>query len=600
MHVSFTSRSTTMTSKNRSFRRLIISLGVMASFVSPLQEAYACSTILVGKNASRDGSVLMSSSCDGDIMGHIYVMPAQAYPAGTRLPMYWNIPRPKTHRDYLANLRRGYDHVGYLPVEKTYRSIILAGNVENMTTGGINEHGLSIAIEFLSAQPALACARGVAGPNSNHWTTSLIANGLMRARSAREAIELIGAMVEQYGFLYYRAPHAGVALPIADDQEAWLMEIFGPGADWTPKSEKPGGVWCAQRIPHGELGCSANRSRIGKVDLADRSQLMASKNIYSLAEELGLWEKGQPFVWRNVYGHSGSASNSLREWRALSLAAPSLGLQFTGDPNEDHYPFSVKPDQPLTVQGLLTLMRDGYEGTKFDVTEHPAFNPKGTKNAQARPWGPPELFDLLGIETQRALCTPTSGYVFVAELRSWLPDSFGNCLWFAYGPAYTSCFAPIYAGITELPKAWDQAPDYTQIRRDQVPWNFRLVHSLANNLRYQDAVQDIRRVFEPAEAAFFESQPQLEARAAGVLRDKGDEGIESFLNNYAKHCLTQVGHAYDELVDYLMFKYLVAHSEVAPPKLPFIAPPIIPVTTVSGQPNPSPPAVQPAPNQEFK
>jgi len=586
--------------KNRRFRRIILFCGFIASLALSRQHTDACSTLLVGRNATYDGSVLMSSSCDGDIMGLIYVMPAQEYPAGTRLPMYWNIPRPKTHGEYLANLRQGYDHVGYLPVEKTYRSIILAGNVENMTTGGINEHGLSIAIEFLSAHPDLACKRGTVGPNSNHWTTSLIANGLMRARRAREAIQVIGAMVAQYGFLYYRAPHAGVALPIADDQEAWLMEIFGPGADWTPETGRPGGVWCAQRIPDGEVGCSANRSRIGAVDLTDRDRFMASENVHSLAQELRLWQKGDPFVWRDVYGSSGSSYNSLREWRALSLAAPSLSLEFTGDPNEDQYAFSLKPDQPFTVQRLMALMRDGYEGTRFDVTAHPAFNPKGKKSPLARPWGPPELFDLLGIEARRALCTPTSGYVFVAQLRSWLPDSFGNCLWFAYGPAYTSCFTPIYAGISDLPKAWDQAPDYTQIRRDQAPWNFRLVHSLANNLRYQDAVQDIRRVFEPAEAAFLENQQRIEETATGILRDEGDEGIEHFLNAYAEHCLTRVGHAYHELVDYLTFKYLVAHSEVAAPKLPAISPPIIPTRTTSMQQSPSPQAAQPPNNQEFK
>ena len=228
---------------NSKFTRFIILIGFAGSLLWTPRAAPACSSILVGRGSTADGSVLMSSSCDGDIMGLIYVMPAQKYPKGTVLPMYWNLPRPTTHREYQANLRKGYDHVGYLPVEQTYRSIILAGNVENMTTGGMNEHGLTIAIEFLPMRSGLACKRGVVGPNSNHWTTSLIANGLMRARTARQAIEIIGDMVEQYGFQYYRAPHAGVALPIADDKEIWLMEIFGPGESWTPDSGKPGGVW---------------------------------------------------------------------------------------------------------------------------------------------------------------------------------------------------------------------------------------------------------------------------------------------------------------------------------------------------------------------
>jgi dipeptidase len=538
--------------------------------------ALPCSTILVGKQATADGSVLMSSSCDGDIMGLIYVMPAQKYEPGTRLPMYWNLPRPRTHAEYLANLRKGYDLVGELPVEETNRSIILAGNVESMTTGGMNEHGLCIAIEFLPMRSGLACKRGVVGPNSNHWTTSLIANGLLRARTAREAIRVIGGMIERYGFQYYRAPHAGVALPVADDEEAWLMEIFGPGEDWTPESGKPGGVWGARRIPDGQVGCSANRSRIGTVDLKDRDMFMASANIQSLAEELGFWKKGDPFVWRDVYGDPGSISNSLREWRALSLVAPSLGLEVTGDPTEDRYPFSVKPDRPLTVPGLLAIMRDGYEGAEFDLTEHPAFNPRGKKSPLARPWGPPELFDLLGVKPRRALSTPTSGYVFVAQLRDWLPEAVGNCLWFAYGPAYTSCFVPIYAGVTELPDAWDRPPGYARIDRHQTPWNFRLVASLANNLRYQDAVKDIRRVFEPAETAFVNMQPRVDKTATEVLRNESAGAAERFLNAYANHCLTQVGYAYDELVDYLMFRYLLANSEVAPPKLPAISAPVIP------------------------
>jgi len=137
---------------NRS-RRFIVLIGLIGSLAWMPRQSFACSTILVGKKATSDGSVLMSSSCDGDIMGLIYVMPAQKYPQGTKLPMYWNLPRPRTHEEYLSNLRKGYDLVGYLPVKETYRSIILAGNVENMTTGGMNEHGLSIDSQRSDAGP---------------------------------------------------------------------------------------------------------------------------------------------------------------------------------------------------------------------------------------------------------------------------------------------------------------------------------------------------------------------------------------------------------------------------------------------------------------
>jgi len=542
----------------------------------PPGPALGCSTILTGRGATPDGSVLMSHSCDGDVMGLVYVMPAHAYPPGTRLPMYWNVPRPGTYAEYQENLREGYDHVGTLPVSETFRSLILAGNLESMTTGGLNEHGLCIAIEFLPMRPGLACSKGRVGPNSNHWTTSLIANGLLRARTAREAIRLIGAMIEEYGFLYYRAPGAGVALPIADGREAWLMEIFGPGEDWQPGSGRPGGVWCAQRIPDGEVGCSANRSRIGAVHLDDPEHFLASTNIHSLAEELGFWKPGTPFVWHDVYGGAGDRGNSLREWRALSLASPGLGLRFTGDVQVDRYPFSVKPDRPVTVSRLMDVMRDTYEGTEFDVTSQAAFQVEEGRSPLACPWGPPEMFELLQLKPERAICTPPSGYVFVARLQAGLPAAIGNLLWFAYGPADTSCFVPLYAGVTDLPDSWDHPANFTRIDRQQPQWNFRLVHNLTHRLPYRETLQAVQQMIRPAERHYLELQPSLEQAALQVLRAKGAEAAEAFLTAYAFACTTQVGSAYAALVDDLMYRFLVGDPALGRSAPPRIAAPAVP------------------------
>ncbi len=549
----------------------------------------ACSTLLVGRQASSDGSVLMASSCDGDVMGLIDVMPARLYPPGTMVPMYWNVPRPKNYDEYQANVRQGYDLVGELSVTQTHRSLIMGGNLESMTTGGLNEHGLSIAIEFLPMRLGLACERGVVGPNSNHWTTSLIANGVMRAKTAREAITLIGEMVERYGFLYYRAPQSGVALPIADKHETWLMEIFGPGADWTPGCGKPGGVWCAQRIPDGEVGCTANRSRIGEIDLGDTDHFMASPNVHALAQELGFWGPGTTFVWSEVYGGPGTRASSMREWRALSLMAPSLDLKVTGDPEIDRYPFSVQPDTKVEVETLITVMRDAYEGTAFDLTQHPAFQLEdGTKSVLARPTGPSELFEMLRIQPERALSTPSSGYVFVAQLRDGLPDSIAHCLWFAYGPAQTSCFLPIYAGVTALPEQWSQPADFTRIDRHEPQWNFRLVHNLTSQLRYQDAIRDVREVIQPAENRFREFQPILERVAMAIEQDHGPGAASQFLNEFTRRTMNGVGVTYRDLADYLTFKYLVGEPEFAKQDLPQISPPALPVDSFSREPQRAP------------
>ena len=177
---------------------------------------------------------------------------------------------------------------------------------------------------------------------------------------------------------------------------------------------------------------------------------------------------------------------------------------------------------------------------------------------------------------ERTINTPSSGYVFIAQLRDRLPDAIGHCLWFAYGPANTSCFVPVYAGVTDLPDTWDHPADFTRIDRQQAQWNFRLVHNLANNLRYQDAIRDIQRVLGPAEARFLANQADVEKKAMGVLQRHGPQRAEVFLTDYSRQCTTQVGYAYHELVDYLMLQYLVGYGQIAPPKLPQVGVPVIP------------------------
>lgn len=347
------------------------------------------------------------------------------------------------------------------------------------------------------------------------------------------------------------------------------MEIFGPGKDWTAEGGKPGAVWCAQRVPDGEATCNANRSRIAEVDLGDANKFMASPNIYSLAEELGLWKRGEPFVWHEVYGTRGERASSLREWAALNALAPSLRLQATGDPRKDCYPFSVKPDGRISVQALTSVMRNCYQGTKFDVTRHPAFHRGSKQSPLARPLGSHDLFDLIGVQPERCIGTETSGYVYVSQIRDWLPAPVSGCMWFTLGPAVTSCFAPVYSGTNKITESWSRPPDFTRIDRAQVQWKFQLVEDLAG-LRYQEAIADIRRVFGPAEQRFLALQPEFEDAAAQVFRKHGAASAEQFVTAYTNSGLETVGDAYGELVDFLMFKYLYSYSKASAPKLPGI------------------------------
>ena len=541
----------------------------------------SCSTILIGKKATVDGSVIAASSCDGDIMGVIDVMPAREYPPGTKLPMYVNYPRPQTYQEFVEQVRGGYDCVGSLSVERTYRSLLYSGYLTTIVTGGLNEFGVSMGIEFMPMRPELVNTRGVTSSCTNHWTTSLIANGLMRAKSAREAIRVIGAVVEEHGFRYYYAPTAGTMIPIADRDEVWMMEIFGPGDRWTPGDGTPGAVWCAQRIPDDEVGFNTNRSRIGLVDLSKPDFFIASSNIHSLAEELGLWKHGEPFVWHEVYGVPFDRWSCLREWAFMNRLCPSLKVKATGDAKVDRYPFSVKPEKKLGVPDVMEIMRDFYEGSEFDVTRHPAFNPGGKRSPLARPWGSGELFDLLGIKVERCIGTESSDYVFINQMRSWLPDPLVGCTWFTYGAAYTGCFTPLYSGVTELPESWSRPADFARIDRSQAQWNFRLVQNLVN-IKYQEAIQDVEQLRRPAETGFLAAQAELEKEALRIFKAEGPGGLQKYLTEYASQCLKQVGYAYGELVDYLMLKYLCMYPEASLLRLPRIAPPAIPAVRSAG------------------
>ena len=553
----------------------IVRFLLLGSLALTATRAHACTTILVGRAASADGSVLMGTSCDGNVMGRVYVLPAKEYPQGAEVRMFYDFPAPSTWEKHREKAKKGATFVGRLPIEQTYRCILAAGHFADSVTGGINEHGVSMGIEYMGMKPELVNRKGLVSTCSSHWTSSLIANGLMRAKTAREAIRLMGSMVEEYGFTYYWAPDAGCAIPVVDEKEAWIMEMFGPGNDWTPGSGKPGAVWCAQRVPDGEVTCNANRSRIGEVDPDRPDDFIISPNIHALAKELGLWEPGRPFIWYDVYGTTGGRANSLREWAALNRLAPSLGLEATGDPKKDRYPFSVKPDRRVSVEALVSVMRDCYRGTKFDVTEHPAFHPGGKKSPLARPFGSRDLLDLVGIKPERCIATETSGYVYVSQIRDWLPDPVSGCMWLTLGPSFTSCYAPVYCGVNEIADSWSRRPDFTRIDRTQVQWKLQLVEDLAG-LKYQEAIQDVRGVFEPAEARFLTLQPEFEDAAVRLFREHGAARAEAFVTDYTNSCLVKVDGAYGELVDYLTFKYLYSYPNAAPPKLPEVGAPTIP------------------------
>ena len=269
-----------------------------------------CTTIAVGRLASVDGSVMTSHTCDGhDGRTWMRVVPHMKHAPGS-------MNRIHLKTDMMVNFgdTTGLVYTGSIPqVSETY------GYIYSIYPC-INEHQLAIGESTFDGKEIMRSDKGMF---NLYELTRLMAE---RCKTAREAITVAGDLLEKYGY-----NDAGECLSIADSKEVWMFEVVGPGQG------KVGAVWAAQRVPDDEISVNGNSARIRRIDRTDKDHFMASKNVFSTAEEMGLWDSksGVPFEFCYVYGDRNSMWARRREWRVFDLLAPSLKL----DPNQENYPF---------------------------------------------------------------------------------------------------------------------------------------------------------------------------------------------------------------------------------------------------------------------
>lgn len=558
---------------------LVVSLALVPAFAgndeAPADtDSYSCTNILVGNDATVDGSVISSYCCDGARYAQVKVIPGETYPPGTMIPIYAYTPI-YTYETYLAYLEYMEDptQIGEIPqVEETYRYVNVQVWYHQGGVGGVNEYGLTIGETTIGGRGELMNDKGLVYVYNSGRGDNLMSLALERAKTAREAIQVMGSLAEEYGYLQF-----GEHVTVNDGNEVWAFEIFGPGAAWTPESGDPGAVWCAQRIPDGEVGVSANKSRIGEVPVEEDDYFMFSPNIRSLALDMGWWDGEEPFVWHEAYAPR--TSRNLREWEALNWFAPSLEL----DPDDIYQPFSVVPDEPVTVQDVMALHRDYYQGTEFDVTENPAWLVGDKKSPMTCPWGPRDLHRLIGVSAPRSIGTPSSAFSFVARVKADLPDPIRSCYWLGFCPAATTCYVPIYSGVTELPESWTHTT-LNEVDREDTWWAFNLVDHLAL-IKYQYAIEDIEGVRDPAEATFFAQQPDFEKVVEKAFRHPklGRADAEELVTDYTNACMNAASEGYWDLVDYMLFKYYSRVSSGAPQELPVIDCPPVPTWPLKGK-----------------
>jgi dipeptidase len=488
-----------------------------------------CTSIMAGRLATIDGSVMTAHTCDGNYRQWVNIVPhAQHYEGGTA-----KVFMGKMHTETSTD-PRNITEKGEVPdVKETYAFL-------NTAYPCLNEHQLAIGETTIGGKKELYNSSGM------FMIEEIERLMLERCTTAREAIKLAGQLAKEHGYGDW-----GECITIADKKEVWQFEIFGAGL------REKGAIWAAVRIPDDHVGISANIPRIGELDLKNPDRYLASDNVISYAVEKGWWDpkSGEPFKFWKAY--SGQKPFSIREYYVFSRLAPSLNLTIEAE----ELPFSVKPDNKVSVRDLLKMYRETYEGTEYDMTKNLLVEDRKSggmaKSPLANPWMSRDMFTLLNtlkpgvMERSRTIAISGCAYATVLQCRAWLPDPVGGVCWFAFDNPAQSARIPIFAGVTELPPSFEICAQH-RFRTDSAAWAFRRANRLAT-IRWADAKEMVAAVIKEFEDKAFEDLPYLDKRAI-ELYGKGDnpENIketQQFLTKYTNDFARAAMSKYWELGD---------------------------------------------------
>jgi dipeptidase len=495
-------------------RKLVLAPLVVACVLLAATHAQTCTNLLVTKGASVDGSVMITYTCDGEFLPHLEYFPAADYQPDDSLEI----------TEWSGKVRGKIKQVRHT-----------CAVVDMM-----NEHQLTISETTFDGREELRDSTGLL----HYW--DLIGLALKRAKTAREAIQVMTSLVAEYG---YRS--TGESFSIADTKEAWIMEMIGPG---------PGGggaIWVAVKIPDGYISCHANKARIGEFPLDDPQNCLYSENVISFAQERGYYDpdSGEPFRFCEAYCPATPKNQryaDARVWSIFRRAAPSEN--FSPDYHRavegaQPYPLWIRPDKKLSVADVFALMRDHYEGTDFDMTKGIDAGPYGTPNR----WRPIHwLVDSVEHAWERPISTQQTAFSFVSQSRSWLPDPIGGLLWYGVDDTYTTCYVPLYCGIDTVPKSFT-AGSIREFSWDSAWWVFNFVAFFAN-LKYSYMLPEIQAVQGEIETSFLELQPWVENTAVD-LSTFHPELLTDYLTNYSVSQAELVVNRWRELGEHLITKY---------------------------------------------
>lgn len=477
----------------------------------------ACTSFLVGKKASADGSVMITYAADShNLYGELYHWPAAKWPKGSMLEIReWDSNKP----------------LGKIPqVEETYNVV-----------GNMNEHQVAITESTFGGRPELEDSTGIMDYGS------LIYVALQRAKSAREAIHIMTSLVKEHG--YYSS---GESFSIADKNEAWIMEMIGKGVG------NKGAVWVAIRIPDDCISAHANQARIQQIPFDDKENCMYSPDVVSFAREKGYFNgKDKDFSFTKAYcpyDFSALRGCEARVWAFMRKYDKSLDayLPFLKGESDKPMPLYVKADRKLTLQDVKNGMRDHYEGTEFCMTNDAGMGPYKVPYR----WRP-MTFKVDGQEyvNERAIATQQTGFVLCAQLCNWLPDAIGGVLWFGVDDAATAVFTPMYGSIKETPECFRVGNgDMMTFSWTSAFWIHNWVANMAYS-KYSFMIEDIKPVQKELELGFEAMQPSIDKAAADMYAKNPEEAVK-FLTWYSTTEANRSTARWKQLGEYLVVKYI--------------------------------------------
>ncbi|SHJ04783.1 Dipeptidase [Tangfeifania diversioriginum] len=526
--------------------RISLILGILAIITNP--QVNACTNFLVTAGATVDGSTMISYAADSHIRyGELYFSKAQHWPEGSMVTIYD---------------RSTAEPLGQIPqVPYTYQ-----------TVGFMNEHQLAIGESTFGGRSELVDSTGLMD------YAALMFMATQRAKTAREAIKVIAELIEKHGYA-----SSGESFSIGDPNEVWIMELIGKGTDLQhdeetgqPINQNKGAVWVAIRIPDGYVSAHANHARITTFPKEDNKRSISSKNlddifnpevevvyahdVISFARAQKYFDgKDAEFSFSDVYApldFGAARFCELRVWSMFSQVSDEMDEYWdyaTGEDLEaERMPLFIKPNRKLTPQDLMSFKRNHLQGTELDMA----------KDAGAGPFGRPYRWRGLTWEyngqeyfNERTTVTQQTGFSFIAQMRSWLPDPIGGINWFGVDDAGTTVYVPFYCGINRVPENWAEGyGDILDYKDDAAFWVFNRVAHYAY-LFYNRVMPDVREVQSELENKFTEYTPGVDA-AALKLWETDKQLAREFLTDYSVNMGEYTVKRWKDLGDFLLVKYL--------------------------------------------